>query len=80
MKTENNKTIVSSIACRADSFREKVDEVNPHLEKYVPKKMSITTHGNINPKRQLNKSRLHLNDGDMVTSCELQVTSYELKT
>ena len=32
MKTENNKIIVSSIVCRADSFREKVDEVNAHLE------------------------------------------------
>ena len=31
MKTEN-KIIVSSIVCRADSFREKIDEVNAHLE------------------------------------------------
>ena len=51
MKTESNEIIVSSIVCRADSFREKVDEVNV-----------IITHGNINPKRHLNKSRLHLND------------------
>ena len=32
MKTENNKIIVSSIVCRADSFREKVGKVNAHLE------------------------------------------------
>ena len=32
VKTENNKIIVSSIVCRADSFREKVGKVNDHLE------------------------------------------------
>ena len=31
MKVEN-KVIISSIVYRADSFREKVDEVNAHLE------------------------------------------------
>ena len=76
MKTENNKIIVSNIACRADSFREKVDEVHTHLEEICAEKdMSLTTHSNINPKRQLNKSRLHLSDSDMVTSCELQAES-----
>ena len=30
MKIETNK-IVPSIVCRADSFREKVNEVNAHL-------------------------------------------------
>ena len=63
MKTENNKIIVSSIVCRVDSFREKVDEVNAHLEEIrALKDIAIITHGNINPKRHLNKSRLHLND------------------
>ena len=32
MKKENNKIIVSSTVCRADSFKEKADEVNAHLE------------------------------------------------
>ena len=32
VKTENNKIIVSSIVCRADSFREKVGKVNAYLE------------------------------------------------
>ena len=32
MKTKNNKIIVSSIVCRAHSFREKVSKVNAHLE------------------------------------------------
>ena len=44
MKTEHNKIIVSTIVCRADSFREKVDEVNAHLEETCAKKdMSIIT-------------------------------------
>ena len=63
MKTENNKIIVSNIVCRADSFREKVDEANTHLEQTCAENdIATITHGNINPKRHLNKSRLHLND------------------
>ena len=63
MKTENNKIIVSSIVCRADSFREKVGKVNAHLEEICAEKdIAIITHSNINLKRHLNRSRLHLND------------------
>ena len=63
MKTKNNKIVISSIVYRADSFKEKVDEANAHLEEICAKKdTAIITHSNINPKRQLNKSRLHLND------------------
>ena len=63
MKTENNKIIVSSTVCRADSFREKIGEVNAHLEEICAEKdIVIITHCNMNPKRHLNKSRLHLND------------------
>ena len=51
MKTENNKIIVSSIICLADSFREKVDEVNAHLEEICAEKdKARITPGNINPK------------------------------
>ena len=39
MKTENNKIIVSSIVCRADSFREKVCKVNAHLEEICAEKI-----------------------------------------
>ena len=59
MKTENNKIIVSSIVCPADSFREKVGKVTLIC---AEKDIAIITHSNINPKRHLNKSRLHLND------------------
>ena len=53
MKTENNKNVVSSIVCRADSFRE-VDEVNAHLEELCAEKdVAIITHNNINPKRHI---------------------------
>ena len=63
MKTENNKIIVSTIVCRADSYREKVGKVNAHLEEICAEKdIAIITQSNINPKRHLNKSRLHLND------------------
>ena len=37
MKTENNK-IISSIVCCAGSFKEKVDEVNAHLEEICVEK------------------------------------------
>ena len=50
MKTENNKIIASSIVCRADRFREKVYEVNAHLEEICAEKdIAIITHSNINP-------------------------------
>ena len=50
MKTEN-KIIFSSIVCRADSFWEKVDEVNAYLEEICDEKdIAIITHSNINPK------------------------------
>ena len=63
MKTDNNKIIVSSVVCRKNKFREKVDKVNAHLEEICAEKdIAIITHSNINPKRHLSTSRLHLND------------------
>ena len=63
MKTENNKIIVPSIYCPADSFRGKVGKVNAYLEEICAEKdIAIITHSNINLKRHLNKSGLHLND------------------
>ena len=51
MKTENNKIIISSIVCRAESFREKVTKVKAHLEEICAEKdIAIITHTNINPK------------------------------
>ena len=63
MKTENNKIIVPSIICPADSFRGKAGKVNASLEEICAEKdIAIITHSNINLKRHLNKSGLHLND------------------
>ena len=70
MKTEKNE-IVSSMVCRADSFREKVDEVNAHLEEICAEKdIAIITDSNINPKIHLNKSKLHLNDAMVAHECQ----------
>ena len=58
MKTENIKIIISSIVCRADSFREKFDEVNFYLKEVcVEKDIAIITHSNISLKRHSNKSK-----------------------
>ena len=59
VKTENNKIIVSSIVCRADSFKEKASKVNTHLEEICAEKdIALITHNNINPKRHLNKIKV----------------------
>ena len=52
MNPENNEVIDSNIVCCVESFREKVDGVNAHLEKICAEKdIAIITHSNINPKR-----------------------------
>ena len=57
IKTENNKIIVSSIDCRADSFTKKVDALNAHLEGIcAEKEIAITTLTKTNSKRHSNKS------------------------
>ena len=51
MKAENNKIMISSIVCRADSFKEKVDDVNAHLEEICAEKdIAVITHSKINSK------------------------------
>ena len=66
MEIENNKIIVSSIVCCPDSSREKIGKVSAHLEEICAEKdIAIITHSNINPKRHLHKSRLHLNDASI---------------
>ena len=55
--------LLLSIICYAGTFREKVDEVNTHLEEICAKKeIGIITHGNVNEKRYLNKSILYLSN------------------
>ena len=51
MKAENNKIMISSIVCRADSFKEKVDDVNAHLEEICAEKdIAVITHSKLNSK------------------------------
>ena len=57
LKLDNNTVIVSSIIPRDD------DTVNIILEKLCNENnVGMISHRNINPKRHLNRSRLHLND------------------
>ena len=63
LKLENNTVIVSSIVPNDDENKKKVDEVNIILEELCKaNNVGIISHRNINPKRHLNRSRLHLND------------------
>ena len=66
LKLDNNTVIVSSIVPRDDENKKKVDEVNTILEKLCKaNSVGIISHRNINPKRHLNRSRLHLNNADV---------------
>ena len=63
LKLDNNTVIVSSIVPRDDENKKKVDEVNTILEKLCKaNNVGIISHRSINPKRHLNRSRLHLNN------------------
>ena len=62
MKTENNTVVISNIVLRDDSKNEKTEAVNKVLVDICEQKqIPLVYHGNINTKRHLNKSRLHLN-------------------
>ena len=63
LKLDNNTVIVSSIVPRDDENKKKADEVNIILEELCnANNVGMISHRNINPKRHLNRSRLHLND------------------
>ena len=63
LKLDNNTVIVSIIVPRDDENKKEVDEVNIILEELCKaNNIGIISHRNINPKRHLNRSRLHLND------------------
>ena len=63
LKLDNNTVIVSSIVPRDYENLKKVGEVNIILEELCKSNnVSMILHRNINPKRHLNRSRLHLND------------------
>ena len=60
IKTEDNNFVLSAIVPRGDKLNEKAGEVNNLLEK-AQKQMDLVKYSNINTKRHLNRSKLHLN-------------------
>ena len=63
LKLDNNTVIVSSIVPRDDENKKKSDEVNIILKELCnANNVGMISHRNINPKRHLNRRRLHLND------------------
>ena len=54
---------------REDGYKTKADEVNKILEEVCGKKgIPLIRNNNINSKRHLNRSRLHLNDTGLSSS------------
>ena len=63
LKLDNSTVIVSSIVPRDNENKKKADEVNIILEELCyENNVGMILHRNINPKKHLNRSRLHLND------------------
>ena len=63
LKLDNNTVIVSSIVPRDDENNKKADDINIILEELCnANDVGVISHRNINPRRHLNRSRLHLND------------------
>ena len=68
LKLNNNTVFVANIVPRDDAYKKKVDEVNVKLEKLCTvNDIEIISHKRVNPKRHLNRDRLHFND------CEVSV-------
>ena len=63
VKKPSSNILFSDIVTREDGYKTKVDEVNKILEELSGKKgMPLIRNNNINSKRHLYRSRLHLND------------------
>ena len=63
LKSENNKVIVSGIAPRGDSYKQKAEAVNTLLkDTCTEENMHFICRSTINVKRHLNRSNLHRND------------------
>ena len=63
LKLDNNTVIVASVVPHDDENKKEVDEVNIMLEELCKaNNVGMISHRNINTKRHLNRSRLHLND------------------
>ena len=62
IKKEDNNVVLLAIVPRGDKLNEKAEKVNSLLQKACnQKQIDLIMHSNINTKRHLNRSRLHLN-------------------
>ena len=63
LKTETNNVVVSTIIARGEKYREKGKRLSTLLNEVCnEKEITIINHSNINPKRNLNWSKLHCNN------------------
>ena len=66
LKTDKNKTVVSTIVPMGDAYNTKAEKVNTLLKEFCENSSNDTiSHDNINVKKHLNKGKLHLNDKDI---------------
>ena len=63
LKTDNNKTFVSTIVLRGENYNLKVEKVNTLVKEFCENNgIDTISHDNINVEKHLNKGKLHLND------------------
>ena len=61
--TEKNKVVISNIVPRGDKYKEKGEILSKVLNEACSKEnIPVISHNNNNPKRHLNRSKLHLNN------------------
>ena len=63
LKLNNNTVAALNIVPRDNVYKKKADEEKANLEKLCERNnIEIVSHRNVNPKRHLNRGRLHFND------------------
>ena len=63
LMTEKNKVVISNIVPRGDKYKEKGEILSKVLNEACSKEnIPVINHNNINPKRHLNRSKLHFNN------------------
>ena len=63
LMTEKNKIIISSIVPRKDKYKEKGEMLSKLIKKACHgENIPVINHSNINPKRHLNRNKLHFNN------------------
>ena len=61
--TEESKIIISNIVPRGDRYKEKGEILSKEINEACHKEnIPVINHSNINPKRHLNRSKLHFNN------------------